>query len=462
MEAAPQVLNSGKHLEMQAELRYIGTEAQFVSPESIPGDGNQMETRQEESRMKRGFAILLSCMMIAFAAAGAAIEVEIWHTFTEDQQAALEMYAADFNASQDEYTVVPKTQAYSGFADAVYQATANGVGPSIIFNYGSEAAKYVPDSKVVDLKPYIYDAEIGMAEVYESMPDSLRGEVEGFEKEGIYYLPSYTTGPVLFYNKTLFDEMGFKPATTWEELAEQSRTIYEEKGISGYTGADGLTDLMQTLILQSGSTYIDVANKTVGFDNETTLKWLAWYGENVQNEYFLDSPTISDYISSDFNAGNVASYSGSCAGEPYIDPNGFEFSCAPLPRAIVTEWYPSWNRGPIIFDKGDEVNRGAYLFVRYLLTPEVNADWVKRVNALSPYGTTQASEAYQAYTNNLTVSLKALQANLDVAGALPNVTGSARIRDALKETAQKVGGGMDPAEQLKELVETCNQALQGN
>ncbi|MCR4706646.1 MAG: extracellular solute-binding protein [Clostridiales bacterium] len=414
--------------------------------------------------MKRGLALALAaCLMIALAAAAsAATEVKIWHTFTEGQQAALEKYAADFNASQSDYTVILESQAFSGFTDAVYQATANGVGPSIIFNYGSEAAKYVPDNKVVNLKPYIYDPEIGMIEVYESMPDSLRSEVEGFEKEGVYYLPSYTTGPVLFYNKTLFDEMGFEPAKTWDELAEQSKAIYEEKGISGYTGADGLTDLMQTLILQSGSTYIDVANKVVGFDNEETLKWLTWYGENVQNEYFLDGPTISDYISSDFNAGNVASYSGSCAGEPYIDPNGFEFSCAPLPKAITKEWYPSWNRGPIVFDKGDDTNRGAYLFVRYLLTPEVNADWVKQVNALSPYGTTQACDAYKEYSANLTVSLQALQANLDVAGALPNVTGSARIRDALKETAQKVGGGMDPAEQLKTLVETCNKALQGN
>ena len=413
--------------------------------------------------MKRGLTLALAaCFLIALcASACAATEVKIWHTFTEGQQAALEKYAADFNASQSDYTVILESQAFSGFTDAVYQATANGVGPSIIFNYGSEAAKYVPDGKVVNLKPYIYDPEIGMVDVYESMPDSLRGEVEGFEKEGIYYLPSYTTGPVLFYNKTLFDEMGFAPPKTWEELAEQAKAIYEEKGISGYTGADGLTDLMQTLILQSGSTYIDVANKVVGFDNEETLKWLTWYGENVQNEYFLDGPTISDYISSDFNAGNVASYSGSCAGEPYIDPNGFEFSCAPLPKAITTEWYPSWNRGPIVFDKGDDANRGAYLFVRYLLSPEVNADWVQKVNALSPYGTTQACDAYKAYSANLTVSLQALQANLDVAGALPNVTGSARVRDALKETLQKVGGGMDPAEQLKELVDTCNKALQG-
>ena len=407
--------------------------------------------------------IMVLCLAVGLcASASAATEVKIWHTFTEGQQAALERYAADFNASQSDYVVILESQAYSGFTDAVYQATANGVGPSIIFNYGSEAAKYVPDGKVVNLAPYIYDPEIGMVDVYESMPASLRSEVEGFEKEGVYYLPSYTTGPVLFYNKTLFDEMGFEPAKTWDELAEQAKAIYEAKGIAGYTGADGLTDLMQTLILQSGSGYIDVENKTVLFDNEETLKWLTWYAENVQAEYFLDGPTISDYISSDFNAGNVASYSGSCAGEPYIDPNGFEFSCAPLPKAINTEWYPSWNRGPIVFDKGDDVNKGAYLFVRYLLTPEVNADWVKQVNALSPYGTTQACDAYQEYSANLTVSLQALQANLDVAGALPNVTGSARIRDALKETAQKVGGGMDPAEQLKELVETCNRALQGN
>ena len=30
---------------------------------------------------------------------------------------------------------------------------------------------------------------------------------------------------------------GFEPAKTWDELAEQSKAIYDEKGISGYTGA---------------------------------------------------------------------------------------------------------------------------------------------------------------------------------------------------------------------------------
>ena len=406
-----------------------------------------------------GYLVTLILILAICCCAGAETEVAIWHTFTEGQQAALQEICDGFNASQSEYKAVLYSQAYSGFTDSVFQATANGTGPSIIFNYGSEAAKYVPDDKVVNLKPYIYDSEIGMVDVYESLPEALRSEVEGFEKEGIYYLPCYTTGPVLFYNTAIYDEMGFQPPKTWDELAEQAKAIYEAKGISGYSGADGLTDLMQTLILQSGNTYIDVENKTVGFDTEEFLKWLTWYGENVQNEYFLDGPTISDYISGDFNAQNVASYSGSCAGEPYIELA--TFSCAPLPRGINTEWYPSWNRGPIVFDKGEETNKGAYLFVKYMLQPEVETAWVKSVNALAPYGTTQACDAYKEYSSNLSVSLQALQANLDVAGGLPNITGSAQIRDALKETAQKVGGGVDAATQLKTLVETCNNALQG-
>ena len=113
-----------------------------------------------------GLMLVLMLALAMTVSASAATEVHIWHTFTEGQQAALQEIVDGFNASQSDYVAVLESQAYSGFTDAVYQATANGVGPSIIFNYGSEAAKYVPDNKVVNLKPYIYDAEIGMVDVY--------------------------------------------------------------------------------------------------------------------------------------------------------------------------------------------------------------------------------------------------------------------------------------------------------
>ena len=70
-----------------------------------------------------------------------------------------------------------------------------------------------------------------------------RAETVGFVDGGMYALPAVTTGPIFFYNKTIYDEMGFTPPTTWEELAEQSKAIYEKYGIPGFA-ADSLTDLM--------------------------------------------------------------------------------------------------------------------------------------------------------------------------------------------------------------------------
>ena len=121
-----------------------------------------------------------AAMLVAFCAgASAATQVTIWHTFTDAQQAALEKFAADFNASQSDYEVVVESQAYSGFLDSVYNAVANGVGPNMIINYASTAADYVKDGLVVDLSKYVFDEEIGMADVYNSLPESIKAETVG-------------------------------------------------------------------------------------------------------------------------------------------------------------------------------------------------------------------------------------------------------------------------------------------
>ena len=421
---------------------------------------DQYKPKQEEPKMKKLFALAVAAVMLfaLCASASAATTVTIWHTFTDAQQTALEKFAADFNASQDEYVVVVESQAYSGFLDNVYNAVANGVGPSIIINYASTAADYVEDGLVVDLSQYVFDPEIGMADVYNSLPASIQAETVGFVDGGMYALPAVTTGPIFFINQTLYDELGLKAPTTWEELAENSKIIYEAKGIPGFA-ADSLTDMMQAFMMQSGAGYIDVENKVVLFNTPEATAWLAWFGENVQKGYFALNPT-GDYWSNDFNAGMVASYLGSCAGVPYIVPDGFEYSVAPMVRGDVVEWFPAWNRGPIVFNKDEDTNRGAYMFIRYFLSPEVNTEWAIAMNALSPYGTTQASEAYAPFAAELAPSLVAVQDNLDVAGALPTVTGSYAVRTALQDAAIAVAGGMSAEDAMAMAVATSNAALQ--
>ena len=99
------------------------------------------------------------------------------------------------------------------------------------------------------------------------------------------------------------------------------------------------------------------------------------------------------------------------------------------------------------------------MFVKYFMTPEVNAQWAQAMNALSPYGTTQSSDAYAAFSAALPASLVAVQANLNNAGALPSVTGSYAVRTALQDAAVAVAGGMSAEDAMAACVAASNEAL---
>ena len=257
----------------------------------------------------------------------------IWHTFTKGQEEYLAKAVAGFNASQDKYEIELLSQPYDGFLDSVKNSVIAGVGPDIIFNYASEAASYVKGGYLADLSQYIYDEEIGIEGFEGSLVDGvMNGEVKAFEDGGIHYLPAYTTGPILFYNKTLFDELKIAVPTTWEEMEAAAKTIKEQKGIAAL-GCDSLTDLVQMFIMETpGAGYIDVANKAVLFDTPEVRAKIQWLVDMVKNGYFLVKST-GNYFSEDFN---VASWPATSAPPPAIPTS-------PPPTASLSS---PWHRSP--------------------------------------------------------------------------------------------------------------------
>lgn len=426
----------------------------------------------------RGFKmkkLLLVAMMISLACtsvfakpkkAKGPVTVEIWHTYNGTQKAFLEEAAEKFNASQKNYVVKVLAQDYSGFADSVYQAVANGIGPSIIFNYGSTAISYAKEGLAIDINKYIKaDAKKGdkaMQEMIDSLPEDTKVDVFGFSDGGVYYLPGCTTGPVYFYNKTIFDELGLNPPKDWDELEANSKKIYEAKGIPGFY-ADGLVDNIQEMIMHNGLGYIDVANKKVLFATDKLVEIYQWYADCCKKGYF-EFNTVGKYGSEDLSNGTVASFSASCVNDQYIQMmNGYELGMAPwISAANGRSFYTGWNRGPIFLARNENVDKGAYEFTKFFLTPEMNAGWAKANSALSPYGLTQKTAAYQEYVNNIpaTSALPHVQANLSVSGSFPNVPGAAQIRNLLVEYLNNVvDGRMSAKDAIAALEKECNEAL---
>lgn len=420
--------------------------------------------------MKKIIATALSLLAAGILISGCSkssekVSVEIWHTYNGIQQEYLVQAAQEFNASQDRYEVKVLDQDASGFADIVYNAVANKIGPSIIFNYGSTAVDYAKEGLAVDIRKYIDEdvrsGDTTMRDLIASLPDAMQDDVRGFDDGGIYYLPGCTTGPVFFYNKAIFDELSLAPPRDWNELEQVSKTIYEKKGIPGFH-SDGLVDNIQMLIMQNGLGYIDVEKKQVAFSADKLAEIYQWYADNCAKGYF-EFNTVGKYSSEDLATGVLGSFSGSCVNDQYITMLTGELGIAPwISSSNGRSFYTAWNRGPIFLARSEKVDRGAYEFVKFFLAPQMNAGWAKANSALSPYRTTQGDEDYMAYVSNLpsTSALPSVQANLPASGSFPNVRGGSQVRNILEEYLNNVvGGKMTALEAAEAVVRECNEAL---
>jgi len=408
-------------------------------------------------------AALMLCLPVFGAKNKGPVTIEIWHTYTGKQNDVLNDIATRFNASQKPYKVEVKTQDYSGFNDTVYNAVANGVGPSIIFNYGTTAVDYANAGLAIDINKYIKQdtkkKDTQMKDLIDSLPEAMKSDALGFEDGGIYYLPGCTTGPVFFYNKKIFDELKLTPPTTWKELETVAKTIYEKKGIPGFY-SDGLVDNIQALIMQNGLGYIDVANKKVSFCNDKFVELYQWYADCCKKGWFAFN-TVGRYASDDLGNGEVASFSGSCVNDQYIK---FAAGKGELGMAkwIGGNFYTAWNRGPIFLHKNDTTDKGTYEFVKFFFKSENITAWAMVNSAICPYDIAKENVGYLAYLSNLpaTSALPYVQANLPVAGSFPNVTGSAAVRNALSEYMNYViDGKMTAKEAVKAIEKACNEAL---
>jgi multiple sugar transport system substrate-binding protein len=408
--------------------------------------------------------LLVAVMMLGLmvpALAQDKIQVVLWHTFTDEQETSLQEIAKAYNEQNPQVEVVVQSQPRTGFEDKVFNGVRTGTGPNLIIHFSSEAAKYV-DAKdehntfVIDFQALLSQEDL--QRVKDNLAQPVYDEAVIFEDGKMHIMPVYRSGPMTFYNKTMFDELGLKPPTTWDELESTARAIKEKYGVPGFA-TDSIVDTAQMLLMQNGSGYIDMENKKVVIDNPKAAERVQWFGDLVREEVFSLNPT-GQYFSNDFNSRLVGMYFGSVAGYKYITPDGFELGVAPAVNDGVQLWYPAWNRGVIAFKVSEAADKATVDFVKFFTNPENSAKFAIAVGSISPYADANALPEYQAYLSDgslLADSLKAVEVGLPYAGVLPIVSISATLRTELERAVTRVATGEATAEDaLKEAAEIVN------
>lgn len=316
--------------------------------------------------------------------------IVFWHAMNGEQEAALTKITEDFMAENPKIEV--KLQNQSSYPDL--QAKVNSTLPSpkdlptITQAYPGWLWGAVQDEMLVDLTPYMENETIGLSQdapIKESL-------LEGAQIEGVQYgMPFNKSTEVLFYNKDILDEYGLAVPNTLEGLATASETIYEQSGgeVVG-AGFDSLNNYYVIGMKNKGEDF----TQDLAFDSATSKEVVNYYADGVKAGYFRIAGS-DQYMSGPFANQQVAMFIGSIAGETYVagDAEGkFEYGIAPRPEAINLQQ----GTDIYMFDSATaEEKTAAYLFMKYLATPEVQLEWATATGYMPILDSVINSEEYQ-------------------------------------------------------------------
>ncbi|HRX58323.1 MAG TPA: extracellular solute-binding protein [Eubacteriales bacterium] len=146
-----------------------------------------------------------------------------WGAATSYQETMVDVLCGWYNNSQDEYEL---TMEFRNTVDTdIPVALAAGTGPDIVYASGpSYTSTYAQEGLVLDLNDY--------AEQYGWQDRVLSVMYDACTVDGtLYSIPGAMVVGGLYYNKELFDEKGWEPPTTWDEMialfdAAQAEGIY--------------------------------------------------------------------------------------------------------------------------------------------------------------------------------------------------------------------------------------------
>ena len=334
--------------------------------------------------------------------------------------------------------------------------------------FPSDAINYMADGYLYPFTEFANDPQIGMPDFKEQVASGLYAEITQWGGDEIYMIPSNFGSEVLYYNKTMFDELNLKVPATWSEVEECAKTIHQAYGIAGF-GTDSITDSFQGWVMQAGSGYIDVEKKQISIDRDIAIEKLNWFADGVKEGYFR---LVGEdyYFSNPFGSKAVGMYIGSAAGVDYaryaIPAEGqeghFEMGCAPLPQEGPVKYVSSWGSTYVCLSEDADHARGVYTFLKYMTQEKVIVDWAIAFGATPAYKYGIENAKFREYVET-NPAVNALVQEYDFINYLPSIQGAATVRTEIDKMVQSVALGLSDAESAyDDFVIAANAALNDN
>jgi sn-glycerol 3-phosphate transport system substrate-binding protein len=218
------------------------------------------------SRFFFGFPQFATAAAIALASpASASTDIMWWHAMSGELGRQLEKLAADFNASQSEYRIIPSYKGnYTQTVTAAIFAFRSRAQPAIV------QVNEIGTATMMAAKGAIYPVYELMRDEKEDLSSSAYlPAVVGYYSDvdgNLLSFPFNASTPVLYYNKTMFREAGLDPDAppkTWPDLGLAAMRLREHGVPCGFT-----TSWPSWINVENFSAFhnLPIATRANGFD----------------------------------------------------------------------------------------------------------------------------------------------------------------------------------------------------
>ena len=175
-----------------------------------------------------------------------------FYYWDEAQKEGMDELINMFEASQDNIIVEPTIVPWGEYWTKLQTALPTGTGPDVFWmNIG--APDYIEPGLLLDMTERIQEAGIDMSK----FPEAVTGM---YEQDGkIYGIPKDYDGMAVYYNKSIFDEMGVeypKEGWTWDDLLATAQALTNDTHYGIVANPDSNTGY-QNYVYQNGGFMMD-------------------------------------------------------------------------------------------------------------------------------------------------------------------------------------------------------------
>lgn len=419
-------------------------------------------------------AVVAGAIASLAGSAVAQTEIQWWHAMGGTLGEHVDKIAADFNATQSDFKIVPVNKGnYTETMTSAIAAFRANEQPTIVqvFEVGTatmmaaEGAIYPIEQLMRDTgQPFDRSAFIPAVISYFQTPE---GE--------LLSMPFNSSSPVLWYNKDALDAAGAEVPTTWAEMKETSQKLVDNGMKCGFSFG-----WQSWVMIENYSAWHNIEmgtqeNGFTGFDaeftfaNDAVINRLQAIADMQENNLFVYGGRRGDSLPMFTNGEcgmwiNSSAYYGSMQAQAKFN---FGQAMLPLDEDVAKAPQNSIIGGAtlwVLAGKSDEEYKGAAKFLNYLATTEVQT-WWHQVTGYVPITTAayEASKAQGFFDENpgTDTAIKQLMLNTPTPASRGIRFGNfVQVRDVINEELEALwAGDKTAAEAMADATERGNTLL---